>query len=167
MTSHAATPAPSHLAPAFAPVRSAFRPRAGSLRSGAQSAVFAALFVSGLWLWLWPGAVLVLWLHLAGGVAFAAALLPWLLRHLPHGLALSQRTAFTQSAWALLATWLILLVSGIVMALPVVLWAVGLVWFPPREVTEALSFAHYWSAWLAALGFVVHLGMRHWVWRQG
>jgi hypothetical protein len=162
MTSHAATPAPSRLAPA----RGLSRPRGGSLRSGAQSAAFAALFVSGLWLWLWPGAALVLWLHLAGGAVFAAALLPWLLRHVPRGLALSQRAVFTQGAWALLAIWLILLASGLVMALPVALWATGLVWFPPREVTEALSFAHFWSAWLAALGLVVHLGMRHWVRRQ-
>lgn len=147
---------------AFAPARSFSRPRGGSLRSGAQSGLSAALFVSGLWLWLSPGAGAVLWFHLAGGAVLAAALLPWITAHVRRGLARSERRAFTLVSWALLAAWLVLLVSGLAMALPAALWFAGAVWFPPREVTGVLSFAHYWSAWPALAGLVLHLWMRHW-----
>jgi hypothetical protein len=152
---------------AFARARGFPRPRGerkhgGSLRSGAQSGLSAALFVSGLWLWLRPGAGAVLWLHLAGGAVLAGALLPWLAVHVPQGLARSERRAFTLASWALLAVWLVLLLSGLAMALPAALWLAGTVWFPPRAVTEALSFAHYWSAWASLAGLVLHLWMRHW-----
>lgn len=154
--------AASQPATAFARRRGLPRPQGGSLRSGAQSGLSALLFVSGLWLWLSPGAGMVLWLHLAAGAGLAAALLPWLAAHVPQGLARSERRAFTLASWALLAAWLVLLISGLAMALPAALWIAGGVWFPPRAVTEALSFAHYWSAWPAAAGLVLHLWMRHW-----
>lgn len=147
---------------AFAGPRSIPRPRGGSLRSGAQSGLSAALFVSGLWLWLSPGAGAVLWFHLAAGAVLAGAILPWLAAHVRKGLARSGRRAFTLVSWALLAAWIVLLLSGLAMALPSALWLAGAVWFPPRAVTEALSLVHYWSAWPALAGLVLHLWMRHW-----
>lgn len=134
----------------------------GSLRSGIHSALSSVLFVSGLWLWLWPEASLVMWLHLTAGLVLAAALGPWLLRHLPPGLAHSQRHLFTRTSWALLATWVALIGSGLVMALPGLMWLAGLVWFLPREITEALSLLHFWASWLAMAGLVLHLALRHW-----
>lgn len=134
----------------------------GSLRSAAQGAGFAALLVSGLALWLWPGQSLLLWPHVGGGAALLAALAPWVVRHLPAGLAASRRPGFTQTSLALLALWLALFLSGLAMAAPALLWFAGRVWFPAREVTEALALVHFWAAWPAAGGFVLHLGLRHW-----
>ena len=139
------------------------RPRGGSRRSAAQSAVIAALFVTGLYLWLRPQDTLVLWLHIVGGVALAAALAPWLACHVPAGLAHSERVAFTLSSWVLLGSWLVLLGSGLAMAAPAALWLAGRVWFPPRAATEAFSFVHFWISWLAMAGLILHLAMRHWV----
>lgn len=150
-------PAPSH-----ARTRSLRRPRGGTLRSGAQSALVSGLFVSGLWLWAQPQAEAVLWTHVAGGLVLIAALAPWLVGHVRNGLAKSGRRLFTHLSWALLALWVTLLASGLAMAAPALIWFAGRVWFPARAVTEALSLVHYWASWLALGGFILHLGMRHW-----
>ncbi len=150
-------PAASHpapIAPAFA------RPRGGTLRSGVQSLAFAALFASGLDLWLAGQQRLVLWAHLLVGLALLA---PWLARHIPKALRQSRRRAFTNLSWALLAVWVALIGSGLAMAVPALLWLGGLIWFPERPVTELLSLIHFWSSWLAAAGLVMHLAMRHWI----
>lgn len=139
------------------------RPCGGSLRSVAQSAGFAALFASGLYLWLWPGDSLVLWMHLLGGVLLAMVLSPWLWRHIPHGLAHSQRRVFTLLSWGFLASYLAVLVTGLAMAVPAAIWLLGRIWFPARGVTALLSFLHFWAGWLAAAGVLLHLIMRHWV----
>jgi hypothetical protein len=129
-----------------------------------QSAGFITLLLSGLQIWLGPGDGTVLWLHVVGGLVLLALLLPWVLRHVPRGLAHSQRTVFTQASWALLASYLIVFASGLVMALPALVWFAGPVWFLPRPVTGALSFVHFWASWLALGGLVLHLALRHWVW---
>ncbi|WP_166329227.1 hypothetical protein [Paracoccus xiamenensis] len=134
------------------------------MRSGIQSLAFAALFVSGLDLWLSGQQRLVLWAHLLIGLGLLVFLVPWLTRHVPTSLRQSRRRAFTNLSWALLACWTLLLGSGLVMAVPALLWLGGIVWFPQRPVTEALSLIHFWSSWLAAGGLVLHLTMRHWVW---
>ncbi|MBC7281615.1 hypothetical protein [Hoeflea sp.] len=138
------------------------RKRGGSLRSGVHSAIIAVLFVSGLWLWVDPGSSLVLWLHVMGGIALTATLAPWLWRHVLEGLAKSERHGFTQFSWALLAVWIVLLTSGLAMVVPVAWWLAGRVWFPQSEVSQAMSFVHFWSSWLAAVGLGLHLAMRHW-----
>lgn len=169
-------PAASHPAPAAAPLPGtpptaaiptaaphAFpRPRGGTLRSALQSAACAALFVTGLDLWLSGQQQLVLWLHLLAGLGLLVWLAPWLIRHIPKGLDHSRRRLFTNLSWALLACWLALFATGLVMALPAALWLAGLVWFPERPVTEALSLVHFWASWLAMGGLVLHLAMRHW-----
>lgn len=96
------------------------------------------------------------------GLALLALLGPWLVRHIPKGLDHSQRSGFTLLSWALLACWLALLASGLIMALPGILWLTGAVWFPERPVTEALSLIHFWSSWLAMGGLILHLTLRHW-----
>lgn len=145
---------------AMAPARA--RPQGGSLRSAAQSGLTAALFVTGLWLWLAPGAGMVLYAHLLGGLVLVAALVPWLVLHVPAALAKSRRRLFANLSWVLLAVWLVLMASGLAMAVPAATWLAGRVWFPDRLVTEALSLLHFWASWPAMAGLVLHLGMRHW-----
>lgn len=153
-------PAASHPAPT---ATSLPRPRGGTLRSAAQSLAFAALLVSGLDLWMVGPQPLVLWAHLLIGLGLLVFLVPWLIRHVPKALRQSQRRAFTNLSWALLACWTTLLASGLAMAVPALLWLGGFIWFPERPVTQALSLIHFWSSWLAAVGLVLHLTMRHWV----
>jgi len=66
----------------------------------------------------------------------------------------------------LLAAFVLVLATGLAMALPVLVWIAGIVWFWPREVTELLSLLHLWGSWAAGVGFVLHLGLRHWAWGQ-
>lgn len=152
-------PATSHPALAAA---SFPRPRGGTWRSASQSIACAALFVTGLDLWLSGPQRLVLWAHVLIGLALLVMLTPWLIRHTPSGLGHSQRRSFTNLSWALLACWLALMISGLVMSLPGMLWLTGVVWFPERPVTEALSQVHFWSSWLAMRGLILHLTTRHW-----
>ncbi|MBA4492052.1 hypothetical protein [Paracoccus sp. S1E-3] len=152
-------PATSHPAPIARPFP---RPRGGTARSAVQSIAFAALFVTGLDLWLTGQQRLMLWAHVLIGLALLVMLAPWLARHIPTGLGHSQRSGFTILSWALLVCWLALLGSGLFMALPAGLWLAGVVWFPQRAVTETLSLVHFWSAWLAMGGLFLHLTLRHW-----
>ncbi len=126
------------------------------------TAGFAALFVSGLFLWLWPDAGPVILTHSIAGLVVTVAMVPWLVRHVPRALCHAQRPGFTSLSWALLAVWVLLLVSGIAMAVPMLVWALGRVWFPAREITEALSLVHFWASWAAMAGLLLHLALRHW-----
>lgn len=146
-----------------APVRTVrHRLRGGSLRSATLTAGFAALFVSGLFLWLLPGSAPVILAHAAGGLVVTAMLVPWLLRHVPRMICHAQRPAFTWTSWVLLGLWVVLMLSGLAMTLPAGLWLVGLVWFPAREWIEGLGLVHFWSSWAAMAGLGLHLAMRHW-----
>ena len=89
-------------------------------------------------------------------------LVPWLVRHLPTGLAHSQRRGFTLLSWALLAAFVLVLATGVAMALPAGAWIAGIVWFGSREVSWTLSLLHLWGSWAAAAGLLLHLGLRHW-----
>ncbi|MBW7921071.1 MAG: hypothetical protein H3C51_03115 [Rubellimicrobium sp.] len=154
---------PSRTIPA--PARAAAppqRPRGGTLFSGLLTAAFAGLFVSGLFLWLWPGAEPVILAHVIAGLAASVALVPWLWRHVPRAICHAQRPGFAAGSWALLAVWVLLLLSGVAMALPMLVWLAGPVWFPAREVTEALSLVHFWASWVAMAGLLLHLALRHW-----
>ncbi len=146
----------------------ALRISGGGFRSSVHSLLMAGLFVSGLALWLWPGPApaqaLVLWAHLAAGLGLSVLLLPWLWRHVGRGLPLSQRRVFTQTSWGLLALWLGLLGTGLAASLPAFIWFAGRVWFPARELSEWLSFLHFWASWGAMAGLGLHLALRHWVW---
>ena len=156
--------AASHPAYSFITARSTPHQRGGSRRTGLITALFSGLFVSGLFLWLWPQDSAVLWLHLLGGVGLLAMLGPWIARHVRGGLIKSKRPRFTQLSWALLAVWLGLILSGITMALPALFWAFGFVFFPAREVSDTLSLVHFWASWIGMAGLILHLGLRHWVW---
>lgn len=135
----------------------------GTRRSAIQTGLFSGLVVSGLWIWLRPGDGMVVLAHVGGGLVLTAMLAGWLWRHVPDGLARSQRRFFTRASWALLASWLVLIGSGLVMVLPAALWLLGVVWFPQAGVTRALSVVHLWISFAATAGLVAHLGLRHWL----
>lgn len=154
---------PARIHPAHArAVHAPPRPRGGTTWSGVLSAGFAGLFVSGLFLWLWPEAQAVILVHVVAGLVATVALVPWLLRHVPRAICHAQRPGFTAGSWALLAVWVMLLGSGIGMAVPMLVWLAGRVWFPAREITEALSLVHFWASWLGMAGLLLHLALRHW-----
>lgn len=134
------------------------------MRSAAHSIAFAALFVSGLDLWLAGQQRLVLWAHVLIGLGLVLSLAPWLIGHIPVSLRQSRRRVFTNLSWLLLACWVALIGTGLIMAVPGILWLAGVVWFPERPVTETLSLIHFRASWLAIGGLVLHLTMRHWVW---
>ncbi|MTH76952.1 hypothetical protein [Paracoccus aestuariivivens] len=132
------------------------------MRSALQSCGLAGLFTSGLYIWLSPESGVVLWVHIIVGLMMIAALLPWLMRHVPSGLAHSRRRSFTVISWMLLAVMLLVLATGLAMSVPALLWQAGTLWFPPGEITAMLSFLHFWGAWTVPSGLILHLAMRHW-----
>lgn len=142
--------------------RAAARPRGGSGRSAALSAAFAALFASGLWLWLRPGEGLVVLAHFGLGLGFLLALLPWAVPHVGRGRGLSRRPGFAALGWGLVAGLVLVLGSGLFLAAPALLWWAGRVWFPPAAVTALASAVHFWATWPAMAVLVLHLGLRHW-----
>lgn len=143
------------------------RPVGGTRRSATLSALFAALLASGLVLeWgPWGGAAaraaLVL-AHVAGGLGFVALFAPWALHHIRTARAKSQRPLFSLLGWGLLAKYIAVLATGLLMALPPALWLAGQVWFWPMAATRLLAFLHLWLSLAAAAGLVLHLTMRHW-----
>lgn len=136
--------------------------RGGGARPALLSLGFAALFASGLFLWLVPDAGLVVIAHLAVGLLFVVALAGWLAGHVRQGRGKSQRRSYSAAAWGLLALYGLVLGSGLAMAAPAALWLAGRVWMLPDQATAILSFAHFWGSWLALSGLLVHLAMRHW-----
>lgn len=141
--------------------------RGGAGASAMLSALFAALLGSGLELEWGPegvgvaGAALIL-AHVVAGGAFAALFAPWTLRHIRLATAKSQRRLFSVLGWALLVKYLVVLATGLVMALPPALWMVGQIWFWPMAATRLLAFLHLWLSLAAALGLILHLTLRHW-----
>lgn len=139
----------------------------GTRQSGMMTALFAALLVTGLVVEWGPEggagarAALVV-AHVAGGLGFVALLGPWVLRHARLAPVKSQRRLFSLLGWALLAKYLVVLTTGLAMALPPALWLVGQVWFWPIAVTRVMAFLHLWLSLGAAAGLVLHLTMRHW-----
>ena len=138
-------------------------------RSSALTFGFSALLVSGLYLEFfaqdnWNAGALVLITHLLVGLAFVALLLFWIIGHVRRGLVLSERRSFTWLSWGLLTKYLLVIGTGLLMAVPPGLYLFGKIWFWSFEATYVLTFIHLWVGIAAALGMVEHLGMRHWRW---
>lgn len=149
------------------PLRPAVGRAGGTRVSGILSSLFAALLASGLVLEWGPvgGAMarsaLVL-AHVAGAFGFVLLFAPWALRHARRAPAKSQRPLFSLLGWALMAKYVLVLVTGLLMALPPALWLSGQVWFWPLAATRTLAFLHLWPSLAAAAGLALHLTMRHW-----
>ncbi|MEW9613550.1 hypothetical protein AB3G45_06910 [Shinella sp. S4-D37] len=141
--------------------------RAGIRRALALSFLFAILFGTGLHLeflagWNWNAGEAVLLAHLAAGLVFTVLLLTWIGGHMARGLPKSQRPLFTALSWLLLAKFVLVVGTGLLMALPVAAYLSGRVWFWSFEATYRLTFLHLWVSFAAAAGFIAHLAMRHW-----
>lgn len=150
-----------------APLRPALLWGGGTRVSGILSALFAALLTSGLVLeWGPEGGALsrsaLVLAHVAGGFGFALIFAPWALRHARQAPAKSQRPLFSLLGWALLAKYVTVLATGLMMTLPPALWLAGQVWFWPTEATRVLAFLHLWLSLAAAVGLALHLTLRHW-----
>lgn len=149
------------------PLRPAVGWAGGTRVSGLLSALFAALLASGLVLeWGPEGGALarsaLVLAHVAGGIGFALLFAPWALRHARRAPAKSQRRLFGLLGWALLAKYVLVLATGLLMTLPSALWLAGQVWFWPMAATRLLAFLHLWLSLAAAAGLALHLTMRHW-----
>jgi len=141
--------------------------KGGSPYSAVLTAFFALLFISGLYLEYfaadnWKAGKLVLIAHLLGGAVFTLALAPWLVSHVRTGPGRSQRRLFTLLGWLLLGKYLMVIGTGILMAVPAALYLLDIVWFWRFETTDLLSFLHLWLSFAAVAGIIAHLTLRHW-----
>lgn len=143
------------------PIRLAVR------RASLLTLMFAALLGTGVYIeffagWNWNAGETVLLLHIILGLVFAAVFLSWIGVHVLRGLPKSQRLSFTWLSWLLLATYVLVLVTGLVMIIPSASFFAGWIWFWRFETTHLLTLVHLWSALAAAGGLVAHLYLRHW-----
>ena len=141
--------------------------RAGIRRALTLSLLFAILMGTGLHLEFlagrnWNAGEAILLAHLAVGLLFSALFLSWIGGHVVRGLPRSERPVFTALSWLLLATFILVIGTGLLMALPVAVYLGGAVWFWSFEATHRLTFLHLWGSFAAAAGFIAHLAMRHW-----
>lgn len=141
--------------------------RSGRTRAVLLSVLFAALLGTGLYMEFlamrnWNAGEVVLILHIVLGLPFAALFFSWIAGHVARGLPKSRRSGFTWLSWLLLATYLVVIVTGLMMVLPTLLYLGGVVWFWRFETTHVLTFLHLWVALAAGAGLVAHLALRHW-----
>lgn len=141
--------------------------RPGVRRALVLSLLFAALLGTGLHLEFlagrnWNAGEAILLAHLAAGLIFTALFLSWIGGHVVLGLPRSERPAFTALAWFLLAKFALVVLTGLMMALPTAVYLAGKVWFWSFEATSILTFLHLWGSFAASAGLVAHLAMRHW-----
>lgn len=153
-----------------------------NLRSmlGAFVIGFSVTLISGLWYWLvpremnWNASQTVLVLHLAGGVISLILVLVFYFLHQKHK---QQRPWMLLTPWRLkrepdeearryrqrqlghLLTWLLLAVygSGVVIALPGVLFYLGRVWMQGYYLVQGLGQVHLWASLLLLPLFFTHL----------
>jgi hypothetical protein len=141
--------------------------RPGLRRAMLLSVLFAILFGTGLHLEFlaarnWNSGEVVLWAHIAAGLGFLGVFLSWIRSHVVRGLDHSQRPIFVWLSWLLLGTYVVLVVTGLMMVLPTAVFLGGGIWFWRFETTGILTFLHLWSAFAAAAGLLLHLVLRHW-----
>lgn len=141
--------------------------RPGLRRALFLSLAFALLLATGLYLEFlatqnWNAGEPVLVLHIVLGLAFTGVFLSWITAHVLRGLPKSRRPGFTWLSWLLLATYALVLASGLLMIVPVAVRLSGGLWFWRFEATYLLTFLHLWAAIAAAVGLIVHLVLRHW-----
>ncbi|MDM8347413.1 hypothetical protein P8H27_00650 [Pseudomonas sp. sp1636] len=110
----------------------------------------------------WNSGEVVLLVHLLMGLGFSALFVAWISNHVRAGLFSSQRPLFTWLSWLLLGKCTLILLSGLLMALPAALYLGHVIWFWSFETTAVLAFLHLWAAILGGLGLLLHLLLRHW-----
>lgn len=136
-------------------------------RASLLTIMFATLLGTGVYLeflasWNWNAGEAILLLHIALGLVFTTVFLSWIGSHVLHGLPKSRRHAFTWLSWLLLATYLVVVLTGLMMVIPSVVFLADQIWFWRFETTHVLTLLHLWGALAAAAGLVAHLYLRHW-----
>ena len=129
--------------------------------------LFALLLGTGLYLEFfaglnWNSGEVILLLHIVFSLIFTALFLIWIAGHIRQGQFRSQRRFFTGLSWVLIAKYILIITTGLLMILPPVTYLTGTVWFWQFETTHMLTFLHLWGAIIATTGLLVHLGLRHW-----
>ncbi|MBI2332906.1 MAG: cytochrome b/b6 domain-containing protein [Chloroflexi bacterium] len=138
---------------------------------------FAIALVSGLFYylvphdWNWAASQAALWIHLISGIIGIFYLVPYVLAHYkekdedPLNLIFPWRAfrrrgnesdwSYQQRIYGHTLNWLMALlsISGLVIALPGVLWLGGVVWLPGYTATQAGNLIHLGLA-LIALAFI-------------
>ncbi|PPJ49069.1 hypothetical protein C0075_00315 [Rhizobium sp. KAs_5_22] len=151
-------------------------PRAVTVRGPSRLAVrrtslltilFAVLLGTGTYIEFlaarnWNAGETVLVLHIVLGLVGVAMFASWIGPHVLHGLPKSQRPLFTWLSWLLLASYLLVFGTGLVMIIPLASYLAGRVWFFQFDTTGVLTFLHLWSAFAAASGLFLHLLLQHW-----
>ncbi|WP_337183715.1 hypothetical protein [Shinella sp.] len=141
--------------------------RPGIRRALALSLLFAVLVGTGLHLEFlagrnWNAGETILLAHLAVGLLFTVLFLSWIGGHVLRGLPGSERRVFSVLGWLLLAKFVLVIGTGLMMALPTAVFLAGGVWFWSFEATDVLTFLHLWVSLAASVGLLAHLAMRHW-----
>lgn len=141
--------------------------RSGLVPVVVLSFLFGLLLLSGLILELlagrnWNSGAVVLVLHIAGGLVFAGLFLGWILGHCRRGLARSERPVFTWLSWLLLAKYLALIGTGLLLVAPAFVYLAGSIWFWSFETTYLLTDLHLWLSLVSVPALLLHLWLRHW-----
>jgi hypothetical protein len=136
-------------------------------RTSLLTILFAVLLGTGIYIEFlaarnWNAGETVLVLHIILGLVGVAVLASWIGPHVLHGLPKSQRPLFIWLSWLLLASYLLVFGTGLVMIIPLASYLAGRVWFFQFDTTGVLTFLHLWSAFAAAAGLFLHLLLRHW-----
>ena len=151
-----------------------FRPPTGlmaTICAGSRMQVltylFALLLGTGLYLEFFAGlnwnyGEVILLLHIVFGLIFTALFLIWIARHIRQGQFRSQRRLFTGLSWFLIAKYVLIITTGLLMLLPPAIYLTGTIWFWQFETTYMLTFLHLWGSIAATTGLLIHLGLRHW-----
>lgn len=145
-----------------------YRPARPRIRRAALlSVAFAVLLGTGLYLEFlaegnWNAGEAVLVAHVVVGLAFTAVFASWIGGHVMKGLRTGKRRAFQALSWLLLALYILVLATGLLMLLPALIYLGGGLWFWRFETTGLLTFMHLWASLAATAGLFVHLAMRHW-----
>jgi len=141
------------------------RPRIG--RSSLLSVAFAIVLGTGLYLEFladgnWNAGKVVLVGHIVLGLGFTVVFVSWIGAHVRKGLRNASRRAFRRLSWLLLALYVLLVATGLLMVLPSTLYLGDVLWFWRFETTGLLTFVHLWGALAATAALFAHLAMRHW-----
>lgn len=136
-------------------------------RTSLLTILFAVLLGTGIYIEFlaarnWNAGEAVLVLHIVLGLVCVAVFASWIGPHVLHGLPKSQRPLFAWLSWLLLASYLLVLGTGLAMIIPLASFLSGRIWFFQFDTTHELTFLHLGSALLAAAGIFSHLLLRHW-----
>lgn len=106
----------------------------------------------------WNVAQVALGGHLAAGVLLIPAFFAYLRRHLSWGLRISSRNrSFRCVAWTFLLLFVLVLLSGILNAVPFLLYLINIIWFPSFQTFDLVATVHLYGGLTLPLLLLGHL----------